>query len=121
MDGPFFLGLDRTRLVDGLAHNVNDAAERFVANRHRDRLTGVGDFLAAHQSFGRVHRDRADRRLPEMLRDFQHQTVSAVFRLKCVQDRRQVILELHVDDCADDLRNFSDGIGCGHNCPRYGN
>ena len=45
----------------------------------------------------------------EMLRDFQHQAVAAVLGLERVQDRRQVAFELHVDDGADDLGDFS---GC---------
>ena len=54
-------GLDRAGLVDRLADDVDDAAERAVADRHRDRRAGVGDFLAAHQTFGGVHRDGAHR------------------------------------------------------------
>ena len=49
-----------------------------------------------------------------MLSDLEHQAVAAIRGLERVQDRRQVILELHVDDGADDLRDFSDCVGCGH-------
>ena len=48
----------------------------------------------------------------EMLRDFEHQAVAAVRGLERVQDRRQVALELHVDDGADDLGDASDCVGC---------
>ena len=61
------------------------------------------DFLAAHQTFGDVHRDGAHGRFAEMLRDFEHQAVAAVLGLERVQDRRQIAVELHVDDGADDL------------------
>jgi hypothetical protein len=40
--------------------------------------------------------------LAEMLRDFEHQRLP-VFGLQRVQDRRQIAVELHVDDGADDL------------------
>ena len=56
----------------------------------------------------------------EMLSDLEHQAVAAILGLERVQDRRQVILELHVDDGADDLRDFSDCVGCSHVVPRYG-
>ena len=46
-----------------------------------------------------------------MLRDFEHQAVAAVGGLERVQDRRQVALELHVDDGADDLGDLSDRVG----------
>ena len=71
---------------------------------------GVGDVLPAHQAFGGVHRDGAHRGLAEVLRDFEHQAVAAVRGLQRVQDRRQVALELHVNDGADDLGDFSDAL-----------
>ena len=72
---------------------------------------GVGDFLPAHQAFRDVHRDRAHRRLAEMLRDLEHQAVAAVRGFQRVQDRRQVAFELHVDDGADDLGDASGSYG----------
>ena len=61
------------------------------------------DGLAAHQTFGGVHGDAAHGVLAEMLGDFEHQAVAAVLGLQRVQDRRQVAVEMHVDDGADDL------------------
>ena len=78
------------------------------ADRHRDRRAGIGDFLAAHQALGGVHRDGAHRGFAEMLGDFEHQTVALILGLERVQDRRQMTLELHVDDGADDLGDVSD-------------
>jgi hypothetical protein len=49
-----------------------------------------------------------------MLRNFKHETVAAIRRLERVQNCRQVILELHVDDGTDDLRDFPDCVWCGH-------
>ena len=48
VNGPCLLVRHRPRFVDRLAYHVNDAAERAVADRHRDRLACIGDFLAAH-------------------------------------------------------------------------
>ena len=36
------------------------------------------DFHAAHEAVGRVHRDGADRRLAEVLRDLEHEVVLLV-------------------------------------------
>ena len=83
--------------------------ERLVADRHGDRLAGVGHLLAAHQAFGGVHGDGAHRVLAEMLGDFEHQPVAVVVGLERVQDRGQVAVELHVDDGAHDLAHMALG------------
>ena len=114
--------MDRTRapscwhrpgLVDRLADHVHDASERAVADRHRDRLPGIGDLLPAHQALAGVHRDRAHGRFAEMLGDLEHQAIALVLGLERVEDRRQVPSELHVDDGADDLGDLSDCVGHG--------
>jgi hypothetical protein len=84
------LGLDRAGFVHRLADHVHDAAERFVTHRHRDRRAGVGDVLAAHQAFGRVHGDGANGVFAQVLRNFQHQPVTAIVGFQRVEDFRQV-------------------------------
>ena len=111
MDRARLLVRHRARLVDRLADHVDDAAERAGADRHADRLAGIGHFLAAHQAFAGIHGDGAHGRLAEMLGDFEHQAVALVLGLQRVENRRQVILEMHVDDGADDLGDVSDFAG----------
>ena len=82
-----------------------------LADRHRDRLAGIGHFLAAHETFGGVHRNGAHGRFAEMLGDLEHEAVAVVLGLQRVQDLRQLFLELHVDDGADDLGDASDFVG----------
>ena len=74
------------------------------------------DLLAAHEAFGRVHRDGAHGRFAEMLRDFEHQAVALVLGLERVEDRGQLPLELHVDDGADDLGDVSDWLAMDGPC-----
>ncbi len=105
---------NRPRLVDGVADHIDDPPERAVANGHGDRKSGVHDLLSAHEPFGRVHGDGADGRFAEMLRDFEHQPLTLVLRLKRIQNRRQLIFELHVDDRADHLRDMPDKFAVGH-------
>ena len=115
VDGAQAFGLDRAGFVDRLADDVHDAAERAVADRNRDRLAGVGHFLAAHQTFGGVHRDGAHGGFTEMLGDFQHQAVVAVLGFERIENGRQVAFELHVDDGAHDLGDATDLVSCcGH-------
>ena len=108
VDRQRLLGVDGPALVDRLADHVEDAAERLGADRHGDRGAGVGHFLAAHQAVGRVHRDRADGLLAEMLRHFEHQPVALVGQLQRVQDRRQLAVEVDVHDGARDLGDPTD-------------
>ena len=54
-------------LVDRVAEHVPDAAERHLADRHRDRRAGVDHVGAAREAVGRVHRDRADAVVAEVL------------------------------------------------------
>ena len=105
----------RAGFIDGLADDVDDAAERAGTDWHHDRVAGVGDFLTADQPLGGVHRDGTHRGFAEMLRHFEHQAIAAVLGLDRVQDGGQMPLELHVDDGADDLRDASGLVGgCGH-------
>ena len=115
MDGAVAFRFDRPGFIDRLADHVHDAAERAHTNRHHDRVAGVADFLAADQTFRRIHRDGAHRGFTEMLGDLEHEAVAAVLRLERVQNGRQVAFELHVDDGADDLGDASGLIGgCSH-------
>ena len=70
--------LDRPGFIDRLADDVHDAPERAFADRNRDRLAGVSDFLPAHQSLGNVHGDAAHGVLAQMLRNFEHERVAVV-------------------------------------------
>ena len=67
VDRPALLDLDRLALVDDVAEHVEDAAERHLADGHRDRAAGVLDLHAAGQAVGRVHGDRADAVVAEVL------------------------------------------------------
>ena len=113
MDGALVSGDQRTGFVDRLADDVHDAAERFRADRNHDRSAGVRDFLAADETFGRVHGDRADGVFAEMLRNFENQAVALVLGFQRVQDRRQFAAgERYVHDSADNLGHLADGACC---------
>ncbi len=113
MDGARVARLDRTAFVHRLADDVDDATKRSNTDGNHDRLASIGNFLSAREAFGRVHRDRANRRLAEMLRDFQHEAITLIFRLERVQNFGQVAVELHVDDGAHDLRDAPNFVGGG--------
>ena len=101
--------VERRAFVDRLADDVDQAAERFRADRHGDWLAGVADLHPAHQALGRVHRDAAHGVFAEMLRDFEHEVALAIAERRVgdaqrVEDRRQrAVAKLDVDDVAQNL------------------
>ena len=103
MDRGRHVAADRAALVDRLADDVHDAAERLRADGHADLRAGRVDDLAAGEAVGRVHGDRADDVLAEVLRDLEDQAVAAIVGLERREDRRKLAFEGDVDDGADDL------------------
>ncbi len=103
---------DRARFIHRLADDVQDAAERLFADRHRDWRAGVDHILAAHQTVGCVHGDRAHGGFPQVRRHFQNQAIAAVRGFKRIVDIGQITVELDVDDGADYLRHAALDLLC---------
>ncbi len=59
--------------VDRFAQQVEDASERRLSDRHRDRAAGVDHLGAARQAVGRVHRDRTHAVVAEVLLDLAYE------------------------------------------------
>jgi hypothetical protein len=66
--------------------------------------------LPANQAFGRVHGHGAHRGFAEVLGHFKDKALAVVLRFQRVENRRQVVSELHVNDRADDLFDMSNVI-----------
>ncbi len=73
MDRPALFRLDVARVVDRLAEQVEDAAERVLAHGHRDRPARVDHVVAALKAVGGVHRDGADAVVAEVLLNLEGQ------------------------------------------------
>ena len=108
VDRVALLRLDRLAFIDRLADHVQDPAKRFRADRNGDRCAGVGRVSASDKTLGRVHRDRANRRFTEMLRDFENKALTAIVDLEGVLNGRQMAFKLDIDNGADDLTDFAD-------------
>ena len=109
--------VDRTGLVDGLANDVQDAAEALGADGHHDGRAGIANAHAAREAVRRVHGNGADRRFAEMLSDLENEVVGFARDARIrdddrVEDARELTRrELDVDDGTDDLRDRSNGHG----------
>jgi hypothetical protein len=67
--------LRRAALVLRRAEHVHDAAERRLADRHRDRRAGGRRPQAALQAFGHAHRDAAHDAVAELLLHLEREVV----------------------------------------------
>mmetsp|Transcript_7769 Transcript_7769/g.19831 ORF Transcript_7769/g.19831 Transcript_7769/m.19831 type:complete len:565 (+) Transcript_7769:104-1798(+) len=97
------VGLNRAPLIDRLANHVHDTPEALVADRDGDGLARVHDLLPAHKALGGIHRNSAHGALTEVLRNLEDEADVEILNLERVQDVRQVLIELHIDDSADHL------------------
>ena len=101
----------RTAFVHRRADDVQDAAEALFANGHRDRSRGVLDRHPSDQTIGRIHRDRADCILTEVLRNLEGEVPilladRGVANLNRSQNRWQTPLrEGNVHDWTNNLSN----------------
>jgi hypothetical protein len=115
MDGPAFLGLDRSTLVDGLAEDVHDASERLAADGDGDGQAEIDGLHAADHAVGGLHRDAAHLALADVLRHFGHDVDGDVSELALIEDADRIedrgevpFLELDVEGGSDDLNDAAD-------------
>ena len=122
VDGPTLGHLHRAQVVDGLTHQVEDAAEVLLADGHLDRRARVLDLLTAGDAVGGVEGYGTDAPAAQVLGDLAPEDLALRLAedlpvhvdLQGVVDRGQVVVsELRVHDRADDLRNVAD-IGIRH-------
>ena len=111
MDRQEFGGADGTTFVDGLANNINNAAEGLLTDGHHNGSTNVHNGLSADKTFSRVQSDGADVVATQMLSDLEHESVLGALDLKRIENGGKCALELNVDDGTNNLRNFSGSRG----------
>ena len=106
VDRHALFALDGAGMIDGVAEHVHDAAQGLLADRHRDRRTGVFHFQPAAQSVGRSHGNSPHHAVAELLLDLQRQV--GLCHRQCVIDLRHGgRFEFHVHDRADDFYDLS--------------
>ena len=115
VDGIFLVGDDRPQLVDRLADDVHDPAERAFAHGHFDRSAEALRLHAPGQALGRVHGNTANPVLADMLFDFDDDAKGLGHVEALARDPEGGVdlgegapLELDVDDGSDDLDHGSE-------------
>merc|ERR1712061_443580 len=99
--------VDRAPLIDGVADDVDDSAQRLLAHRDGDGEAGVDDLLSTHETFRAVHGNGAHGVLSQMLRNLQDEPRLASLHVQGVQDLGEALVELHVDDGTNDGEHFA--------------
>jgi len=107
-------GRHRVALVDRLAENVEQAAERLFAHRDADRSAGVDHVDATRDSVRRVHCDRAHAVVAQVLLHLRDQVdrgpLGTLRKLDSQRrvDLRQLLGEEGVDHDTLDLDDLAD-------------
>ena len=98
-----------TTLIDGLTDHINDSAEGFGTDRDFNGILCVSDGLSTNQALRRVQSDGAYVIASQVLGDLKDEAVRSALDLERIENRRKFTFELHIDDGADDLGNFTGG------------
>ena len=88
------LCLDRPPFIDRLAEYIDEAAQGFAADRHRDRSSGILHIHSARQTIGRGHRDAADSVFAQVRSNFKGDSNG-----RCT--RRLILFLRHLDRIVD--------------------
>src|SRR5699024_9382284 len=106
VNGPVLFGVDRAALVLRFAQHVHDAAQRGLADRHRNRVAGILRCRAAGQAIGHAHGDATHDAVTDLLLDLEHQIM--LLDDQCVMNLRQAVtIEFDVYHRTDDLYDFT--------------
>ena len=106
VDGPALLALDRRLVIHRLAEQVENTAQIVVADRNRDRSTGINGLHAAHQTVRGLHRDAAHGILTDVLRNFDRDHTAVVVDRDGAQQLGQCIgSKFNVQHRSDNLDN----------------
>jgi hypothetical protein len=110
VDRPLLEVLAVARIIEAHTKGVEHVPLDAIADRHRDRGTGVGHLGAAHQAIGGLHRYAAHQVVAEVLGDLEGQGFShrrqGDFSVQGIEQLRHLAArELHVDDRAGDAHH----------------
>jgi hypothetical protein len=115
MDGHAQLLADGAKLVDRLADDVDDAAQRLFAHGYPNGPAEIFDLHAAHHAVGCFHGHRAHAAFAEMLLHFQDDRNGRRNREAVRDDAQRLIngrhrrfFKLHVDRWAGNLNYLAD-------------
>ena len=111
MDGQEALSVDGATLINGLTNDIDDSAEGAGTDGNLNGIASVDDGLATHETLSGVESDGAHVVATQVLGDLEDEAVLGAFNFERVENRRKLTLELHIDDGANDLRDFARSSG----------
>src|ERR1039458_1094677 len=112
MNRAILVGLHRALFIHGFTGDVEHAPHHAFTHGHGNRRAGVGDLVAALETFGGAHGDGAHPVVAEVLLHFEGQLGLAVsghfiFEGQRVVNCGKLSRELDVHNGADDLNDFA--------------
>merc|ERR1739844_611711 len=106
VDGLALGGVNGTPLVNWVTDHIDDPSQSLGADRDHDGVTSVVDNLATDETLGTVHGDGSDGVLSQVLGNLQDELGCPVLDLESVEDLREAIFELDVNNGSDDGDNL---------------
>ena len=107
MDGKQLLGVDGTLLVNGLTDDIDNSTESLGADGHLNGAASVNDALASDEALSGVEGNGSHVVATEMLSNLKNESLTGILDLEGVENRREVALELNIDDGTNDLGNLA--------------
>lgn len=107
MDGKELVGHDGTLLVNGLTDDIDNSTESRGADGHPNGAASVNDALASDEALSGVEGNGSHVVATEMLGNLENESLTGILDLKGVLNRREVALELNIDDGTNDLGNLA--------------
>ena len=107
VDGKELVGHDGTLLVIGLTDDIDNSTESRGADGHLNGAASVNDALASDEALSGVEGNGSHVVATEMLSNLKNESLTGILDLKGVENRRQVTLELDIDDGTNDLGNLT--------------
>merc|ERR1712141_970685 len=106
VDGLPLVGLNGTPLVNRVSDHIDDPSQSLGADRDHDGVSSVVDNLATDETLGTVHGNGSDGVLSQVLGNLQDELGCPVLDLESVEDLREAIFELDVNNGSDDGDNL---------------
>jgi len=102
MNGGSLGRVDGSPLINGVTNNVDDSAKSFLADRDSDGGAGVEDLVSSYKTLCSVHGNGSHCVLSQMLGYLQNETGFASCYVQGIENLRESILKLYVDDGTND-------------------
>lgn len=94
-------------MVEYITNDINNTSQSLSAHWNTNGVASIENLLSTYQTLSTIHGNGAHSILSQMLSHFENQTGRTVVHLQGVQNRWQVLIELHVHNGTNYGNDFS--------------